>query len=56
MKLKDFAGIVKATIQGDPDTEITGVSGIMEAKAGDITFFPRQNTSCRHVRARQPAS
>ena len=38
MKLKDFAGIVKGTIQGDPETEISGVSGIMEAKAGDITF------------------
>jgi UDP-3-O-[3-hydroxymyristoyl] glucosamine N-acyltransferase len=38
MKLKDFAGIVHGTIQGDPETEITGVSGIMDAKEGDITF------------------
>jgi UDP-3-O-[3-hydroxymyristoyl] glucosamine N-acyltransferase len=38
MKLKDFAGIVNGAIQGDPGTEITGVSGIMDAKAGDITF------------------
>ena len=38
MKLKDFAGIVKGVIQGDPETEITGASGIMDANAGDITF------------------
>jgi UDP-3-O-[3-hydroxymyristoyl] glucosamine N-acyltransferase len=38
MKLKDFAVIVKGTLQGDPDTEITGVAGIIDAKAGDITF------------------
>ena len=38
MKLKDFAAIVKGVVQGDPETEITGVSGVMDAKAGDITF------------------
>jgi UDP-3-O-[3-hydroxymyristoyl] glucosamine N-acyltransferase len=38
MKLKDFAEIVKGAIHGDPETEITGVSGIVDAKAGDITF------------------
>ena len=38
MKLKDFAEIVKGVIQGDPETEITGVSGIMDAHEGDITF------------------
>lgn len=38
MKLKDFAEIVKGVIQGDPDTEITGVSGVMDAHEGDITF------------------
>ena len=38
MKLKDFAEIVKGVIQGDPDIEITGVSGIMDAHEGDITF------------------
>ena len=38
MKLKNFADIVKGTLQGDPEIEITGVSGIMDAKAGDITF------------------
>jgi len=39
MKLKDFAEIVKGVIQGDPETEITGVSGIMDAHEGDITFL-----------------
>ncbi len=38
MKLKDFAEIVQASIQGDSEIEITGVSGIMDAKQGDITF------------------
>jgi UDP-3-O-[3-hydroxymyristoyl] glucosamine N-acyltransferase len=38
MKLKDFADIVKGTIIGNPDTEITGVSGIIDAVKGDITF------------------
>jgi len=38
MKLKDFAEIVKGVIQGDPDIEIAGVSGIMDAREGDITF------------------
>ena len=38
MKLKDFAEIVKGVIHGDPDIEIAGVSGIMDAHEGDITF------------------
>jgi UDP-3-O-[3-hydroxymyristoyl] glucosamine N-acyltransferase len=38
MKLKDFALIVNGTIQGDPEIEITGVLGIMDAREGDITF------------------
>ena len=38
MKLKDFADSVKGTVQGDPELEITGVAGIMDAKEGDITF------------------
>ncbi len=39
MKLRDFSDIVKGTIIGDPDTEITGVAGIKEAGKGDITFL-----------------
>jgi UDP-3-O-[3-hydroxymyristoyl] glucosamine N-acyltransferase len=38
MKLRDFAEIVSGTIIGDPDTEITGVAGIEDARKGDITF------------------
>lgn len=38
MKLKDFAEIVKGVIQGEPDIEITGVAGLMDAHEGDITF------------------
>ena len=38
MKLKDFAEIVKGVVQGDPGIEIAGVSGIMDAREGDITF------------------
>src|SRR5512139_492404 len=39
MILRDFSDIVKGTIIGDPDTEITGVAGIKDAGQGDITFL-----------------
>ena len=39
MKAKDFSKIVNGTVFGDPETEITGVSGIKEALNGDITFI-----------------
>ncbi len=39
MKLKEFSKIVNGTIIGNPETEITGVSGIKDAKKGDITFI-----------------
>lgn len=38
MKLKDFAEIIKGVIHGNPEIEITGVSGIADAHEGDITF------------------
>jgi UDP-3-O-[3-hydroxymyristoyl] glucosamine N-acyltransferase len=38
MKLRDFSKIVNGTIIGDPETEITGVAGIKDARKGDITF------------------
>ncbi len=38
MRLSDFAELAKGTIIGDPDTEISGVAGIEDAKKGDITF------------------
>jgi len=46
MKLKDFAEVVRGVIHGDPDIEIAGVSGIMDAHEGDITFV----SSARYLR------
>jgi len=39
MKLSDIASALEATLENaDPETEITGVAGIEEAAAGQITF------------------
>jgi UDP-3-O-[3-hydroxymyristoyl] glucosamine N-acyltransferase len=45
MKLREIAGIIGGRILGDPDIEITGVSGINEAKPGDITFLSGKKKS-----------
>ncbi len=45
MKLREIAGIIGGRILGDPDVEITGVSGINEAKPGDITFLSGKKKS-----------
>ena len=37
--LGDLAGLVDGEVAGDPKTVITGISGIREAKSGDITFI-----------------
>ncbi len=39
MKLREFSEIIRGTIIGDPEIEITGVSGIRDAKEGDISFI-----------------
>ncbi|MEW6067851.1 MAG: UDP-3-O-(3-hydroxymyristoyl)glucosamine N-acyltransferase [Nitrospirota bacterium] len=39
MKIKEIASLLKGEIIGIPDIEITGVSGIKEAREGDITFI-----------------
>lgn len=39
MRVKEFAELVDGEIIGDPYVQITGVSGIKEAKEGDITFI-----------------
>jgi UDP-3-O-[3-hydroxymyristoyl] glucosamine N-acyltransferase len=39
MKLIEFSKILDGTVHGNPDIEITGVSGVKEAKEGDITFL-----------------
>lgn len=39
MKLKEFSEIVNGIILGNPEIEISGVSGVKDAKKGDITFI-----------------
>jgi UDP-3-O-[3-hydroxymyristoyl] glucosamine N-acyltransferase len=39
IKLKDLAKILEGELSGDGETLISGVSGIREAKEGDITFI-----------------
>ncbi len=39
MKLKDIADLIGGEIAGNEEIEITGVSGISNAKEGDITFL-----------------
>ena len=39
MKLREFSDIIRGTIIGDPEIEITGVSGIRDAKEGDMSFI-----------------
>ena len=36
--LGELAGLVDGTVVGDPSTVISGVAGVREARAGDITF------------------
>jgi len=39
MKLSELAGLIGGNITGNPDVEISGVSGIKEAHKGDITYI-----------------
>lgn len=39
LTLKEIADLVKGELVGDPDVAITGISGIKEAKEGEITFL-----------------
>lgn len=39
LKLKEIAQTLNADLIGNPDEEITGISGIMEAGKGDLTFL-----------------
>lgn len=39
MNIYEFAKIVNGEVFGDPEKVITGVSGVREAKEGDITFI-----------------
>lgn len=38
MKLADLASVLKVRLEGDPETDITGVAGIEEACPGHVTF------------------
>ena len=53
MRLRDLAAHLGATLHGDGETEITGVAGIEEAAAGQITFVsnPRYAAAARTTRA-----
>jgi UDP-3-O-[3-hydroxymyristoyl] glucosamine N-acyltransferase len=39
MKLAELAARLTATLEGDPQIEITGVAGIQDAKPGELTFL-----------------
>jgi UDP-3-O-[3-hydroxymyristoyl] glucosamine N-acyltransferase len=39
MKLKEIAARLECGLDGDPDLEITGVAGIEDAQAGQLTFL-----------------
>lgn len=44
--LREIAKLVGAELVGNPDTVITGISGIKEAKEGDITFLANSKYAC----------
>ena len=37
--LQELADLVGGTVEGDPSTVITGISGVKEARKGDVTFI-----------------
>jgi UDP-3-O-[3-hydroxymyristoyl] glucosamine N-acyltransferase len=43
MKLSELAGMLKAELSGPGDLEISGVAGVGEARAGQITFITGSN-------------
>jgi UDP-3-O-[3-hydroxymyristoyl] glucosamine N-acyltransferase len=45
-KLGEIAHLVDGELIGDPEEVITGISGIKEAKEGDITFLANSKYSC----------
>jgi len=53
MKLAEVANHLDATLHGDPDVEITGVSGLEAAAPGDLTFVanPKYATLARTTKA-----
>src|SRR6185437_9736111 len=53
MKLRDLAAQLGAVLHGDGEVDITGVSGIEEAAAGQITFVsnPRYAAAAKTTQA-----
>ncbi|MFH1458594.1 MAG: UDP-3-O-(3-hydroxymyristoyl)glucosamine N-acyltransferase [Candidatus Omnitrophota bacterium] len=51
--LREIAKIIEGEVVGDPDVLITGISGIKEAREGDITFLanPKYATLAETTRA-----
>lgn len=49
MKLHDIAALIQGEIAGDGSVEITGVAGVSDVRAGEITFL----ASPKHARALQ---
>src|SRR4030042_4719686 len=45
LKLKEIAALVEGELLGDPEAVITGISGIKEAREGDITFLANSKYS-----------
>lgn len=39
MKLREIASVLQGELTGDPDIEVQGASGILDAQEGDITFL-----------------
>lgn len=39
MTLGEIAELIGATVEGDPSVRVTGLNGIKEAAAGDLTFY-----------------
>jgi UDP-3-O-[3-hydroxymyristoyl] glucosamine N-acyltransferase len=54
MKLAELAARLSATLEGDPQIEITGVAGIEDAKPGELTFLA--NRKYRNALAESKAS
>ncbi len=50
---RDIAGIVGGTLDGNPDTVVTGVAGIKEARPGDVSFVgsPKYLSALKTTRA-----
>lgn len=53
MQLGELAKRLGGVLKGDPEVEITGVAGVQEATAGDLTFLanPRYEAAARKTRA-----